>query len=100
MCTMYEKRERFVKTLRHRIECGQVAAWSFGHEVHEVWTQLYVQAIQQMRVHVDLPSNNPMPTLRPFETMACGTACVTWAKLPAPLVEGVHYRRYETAAQL
>ena len=100
MGTLYAKRERFLADVQIPIVCGQVSAFGLQGEAHEVWTRLYVDALRSIRIHVDLPSNNPMPTSRPLETLAAGTCLVTWAQLPEPLVEGYHYVRYTGAADL
>jgi hypothetical protein len=100
MGTLYAKREKFLSSVQTPIVCGQVSAFNMHGEAHEAWTQLYVDALRSMRIHVDLPSNNPMPTSRPLETLAAGTCLVTWAKLPEPLVEGYHYMRYTDAEDL
>ena len=100
MGTLYAKREKFLSGVQTPIVCGQVSAFGLQGESHETWTHLYVDALRSMRIHVDLPSNNPMPTSRPFETLAAGTCLVTWAKLPEPLREGYHYVRYTDAIDL
>ena len=100
MGTLYKKRERFLAYVQTPIVCGQVSAFGLQGEAHEVWTRLYVDALHSMRIHVDLPSNNPMMTSRPFETMAAGTCLVTWCKLPEPLQAGYHYMRYTSPEHL
>lgn len=100
MGSMYQKRVEFLADVQTPITCGQVSAFDMHGEAHEIWTRLYVDALRSMLIHVDLPSNNPMPTSRPLETLSAGTCLVTWAKLPEPLVEGYHYVRYTDASSL
>lgn len=98
MGTLYQKRAEFLQGVKSSIVCGQVSAYSLVGEAHEKWTELYRDALWSMRIHVDLPSNNPMMTSRPFETMAAGTCLVTWALLPPPFIPSKHYVRYTTPA--
>jgi hypothetical protein len=100
MGTLYQKRMDFLAQVQTPIVCGQVSAYGMHGEAHEVWTRLYVDALHSMRIHVDLPSNNPMMTMRPLETMAAGTCLVTWCKLPEPLQAGYHYMRYTSPEHL
>jgi spore maturation protein CgeB len=74
---------------------GDVHCHDIEGECHELWTSLYVNNIRQLRIHIALPSNNPMIVGRPFETLACGTFLLSCDKLPEPLVEGQHYRQYD-----
>jgi hypothetical protein len=100
MGTLCAKRVAFLESIQTPIVCGSVCAFGLQGEAHEVWTRLYVDALHSMRIHVDLPSNNPMMTSRPFETMAAGTCLVTWCKLPEPLEAGYHYMRYTSPEHL
>jgi hypothetical protein len=59
MGTLYAKREAFLQSVQTPIVCGQVSAFGLQGEAHETWTRLYVRALRSMRIHVDLPSNNP-----------------------------------------
>jgi hypothetical protein len=98
--TFYEKRRLFLESLQPflREPIDILSPFAFGPdglEDQETWTDILVRETQGTRIHVDLPSNNPMPTSRPFETMACGTFLLTWAELPTPFIEGKHYARYD-----
>ena len=98
--TLYPKREAFLAQLSMPICTRPVMAYTAFGEAQEAWARCYVESLCAFRVGVDLPSNNPMMTARPYETMAAGTCLVTWAKLPAALVESVDYVRYTSAHEL
>jgi hypothetical protein len=100
MGTLYSKRQTFLEGVRTPICARAVSAWTMFGEDQESWTRCYVKSLQAMKVGVDLPSNNPMATSRPFEIMACGIPCVTWAELPSDFVDGHDYIRYRTADEL
>jgi hypothetical protein len=58
------------KLLREPLMVGDVHCHDIEGECHELWTSLYVNNIRQLRIHIALPSNNPMIVGRPFETLA------------------------------
>lgn len=98
--TLYPKRVAFLQRLAPLLEgipfvAGSVHAHDLGGECHALWTELYVRNLRQLRIHVALPSNNPMPVSRPFETLACGTFLLESSTLPEPLADQKHYRRYD-----
>jgi glycosyltransferase involved in cell wall biosynthesis len=99
--TLYPKRTEFLNRLAPHLDgpfvVGDVHAHDIGGECQELWTQLYVRSLRQIQVHVALPSNNPMPVSRPFETLACGTFLIESSRLPEPLEDRVHYRLYDAA---
>jgi len=97
--SLYPKRQRFVQSLQRRLGVqfclGDVRVHSLEGEHQELWTSLYVRSINRLRIHVSLPSINPMTVTRPFETMACGVFLLESTELPEPLDDGTHYRRYD-----
>jgi hypothetical protein len=99
--TLYPKRVAFLQQLATHLDStflvGDVHAHDIGGECQELWTSLYVRNIRQMRIHAALPSNNPMPVSRPYETLACGTFLIESCRLPEPLEDKVHYRRYDAS---
>jgi hypothetical protein len=97
---LYAKRKAFLSDVRTPINLQQAFAYTAFGEAHEEWTACYVRSLQATKISVDLPSNNPMQTSRPFEVMAAGSCLVTWAALPPDFVEGLDYRRYHTAKEL
>lgn len=97
--SLYPSRVSYLRKLQQHLDrpflAGDVCAHGIEGDCHETWVGLYVDAIRQMRIHVALPSANPMPVSRPFETMACGTFLLESTVLPAPFEDGIHYRRYD-----
>lgn len=80
--------------LPEQIRAAFVCCHDLAGECHALWTGLYRRDIWEMRVHIGLPSNNPMPVSRPFETLACGTFLLESTTLPEPLQRDVHYVSY------
>jgi len=98
----YHPREQWLVRLGQLLGEGvrTLSGWAHtkqGHELHSLTTDRYIAAIRSTVLHVSLPGVNARcPVLRPFETLALGVPLLEFQQLPDPLVDGVHYRRYQT----
>jgi glycosyltransferase involved in cell wall biosynthesis len=99
--TIYPKRAAFLSQLLPLLDgvdfrAGSVVARDLGGELPELWTELLVRSIRQLRIHVALPSNNVRMTVsRPFETLACGTFLLTYRNADDFFADGEHCRFYD-----
>jgi glycosyltransferase involved in cell wall biosynthesis len=99
--TVYPKRVEFLNSLKPHLgstmfRAAGVSVRDLGGECQEDWAKLLVNNIRQLKIHVNLPSNNSnMWTSRPFETMACSTFLLT-PKLDQDIFEdGIHCVFYD-----
>jgi glycosyltransferase involved in cell wall biosynthesis len=98
--SLYPKRLEFLARLLPLLEdvdfrAGGVAVHDIGGERHRDWARLLVENLQQLKIHVGLPSNNIRMTVsRPLETMACGTFLLTYRTEDNVFRDGTHCRFY------
>jgi glycosyltransferase involved in cell wall biosynthesis len=98
--TLYTKRLEFLARLLPLLDdldfrAGVVAVRDINGERHRNWAELLVENLQQLRIHVGLPSNNiRMMVSRPLETMASGTFLLTYRTEHDVFRDGEHCRFY------
>jgi len=99
--SIYPKRAEFLTRLLPLLNgldfrAGYVVARDLSGELPRLWTELLVNNIRQLRIHVGLPSNNVHMTVsRPFETLACGTFLLTYRTSDSFFADGEHCRFYD-----
>jgi hypothetical protein len=97
--SVYPKRVEFLEKLAPLIpdvdfRVGQVECRDLNGERHQDWADLMVDNIRRLKIHVNLPSNNPMTCQRPLETMACGTLCISYKPNDDLFEHGKHLLYY------
>jgi glycosyltransferase involved in cell wall biosynthesis len=101
--SLYPKRVQYLARLLPLIpdvdfRAGGVSVRDLGGECQREWAELMVANLRQIRVHAGLPSNNAtMMTMRPFETMACGTFLLTCRTSDNLFRDGEHCCMYDDA---
>jgi glycosyltransferase involved in cell wall biosynthesis len=100
--SLYQKRLNYLNRLLPLLgedinfSANGVVVRDLSGERHREWAELLAQNLRQIKVHVNLPSNNMrMMVSRPLETMACGTFLLTYPTPDNLLRDGEHCRFYD-----